>query len=366
MAGEIHSLEIFAAGTHNAKSGKVTVTIGDLDQIVEAFEALNGTNIVKPHLKLGHTDAQAWFGQQDGIPALGWISNVWREGKKLLANVSQVPDALLDLIRSERFHNVSSEVFWDAPIEHEGKRFPRVLSAVAILGVEMPAVKDLAGLASALFQTAPIHAFSASDGESVTIETETRKKENVMPGDTKPMGFTQEQVDALTESAVEKAVKTTKAEFAEAIASKDKELKVATDRAEEAEAELKKVRVTAAASEAEHIVDAAIKDGKLQKKQKEFAVAMLTASTTKVKFGEGEKTMTELFKDFLEASGKVIETGEKGGHEPAPEGATASQKVDTAVKALMSEDSKLNYSQAFDRVIANDPELAAEYSANQS
>src|SRR5688572_19598529 len=109
MAGTIQRLEIFGAGTHNAVTGKVTITENDLDNIVTAFDAFKGTNLVRPHLKLGHTDAQKWFGQKDGIPALGWIDKVWREGRNLLADIRDVPDALIDMFRQGRYHNVSAE-----------------------------------------------------------------------------------------------------------------------------------------------------------------------------------------------------------------------------------------------------------------
>ena len=50
MPGTIDRLEIFAAGTWKpATGGSVTVTEQHLDEMVHAFHALEGTNIVKPH-----------------------------------------------------------------------------------------------------------------------------------------------------------------------------------------------------------------------------------------------------------------------------------------------------------------------------
>ena len=189
-----------------------------------------------------------------------------------------------------------------------------------------------------------------------------------MPGDDKVLGFTQVQVDGLIESAVDKAVKAAKAEFEAGVKASAKELEVATTRAETAEAELVKVRVSATQAEATHIVEAAIKDGKLQKKQKEFAVALLTASDTKVKFGDGEKSMNEVFKEFIEASGTVIDKKELTGEQQGSGGGdlTAGQKVDAAVKKMQSENANLDYSTAFDRVMADDSALAEEYRLNQS
>lgn len=366
MAKTINNLEIFAAGTHNAMSGKVTVTEADLDKIVDAFNSLEGTNIVKPHLKLGHTDAQKWFGQKDGIPSLGWIVRVWREGKKLLANVANVPDALIDMIKGGRYHNVSAEIFWNAGIEHEGQTFSRVLSAVSILGVEMPAVKTLEGLAGALFQAKQIHQFS--DVSAIEL-TSTEEGGSEMPDKvdkTVVAIYSQDQTDALIASAVDKALKEQEAKFADDKKSAGKELEVMEARAKTAEKEVGEVKAAAAVAEATTLVDQSIKDGKLLPKQRDFALAALSAKDTKLAFGEkGEtKSMPELFKEFLECSGKVIDTSEQGdGKTKTVEFSNAAEEVDHKVKALRSEDAtgKLDYGQAFDKVLAGDADLNKRY-----
>ena len=369
MPGSIQNLEIFGAGSHSAQTGRVTVSESDLDQIVDAFNSLNGTNIVKPHLKLGHTDAQNWFGQKDGIPSLGWITRVWRQGTKLLADINDVPDSLLDMIRSKRFHNVSAEVFWDAPIEHDGRRFARVLSAVAILGVEMPAVKDLAGLASAMFQAGPIHQFS--DGTAIELQA-TTEKDDPMPDpvkDANPAIFSQAQHESLVEAAVAKAVKDAEAKFAEDTVGLKKELEVANARADQAEVEITKVAAAATSAQATTLVDQAIKDGKMLPKQRDFALAALTATDTKVKFGDKgeEKSMPELFKEFLEASGKVVDTSEKGdGKGKVIEYSTVAEEVDGKVKASMAESKDLDYAKAFDAVLAADDDLRVRYAESQA
>src|SRR5690242_4388571 len=131
MPGVIQNLEIMSAGTHNASTGKVTITEGDLDAMVSAFTDLQGTNIVKPHLKLGHSEAQKWFGNTKGVPTLGWVDKIWRQGTKLFANIRDVPTALLDMIRAGRYHNVSVEAYGpDAKIEKDGKVYSHVLSAI--------------------------------------------------------------------------------------------------------------------------------------------------------------------------------------------------------------------------------------------
>lgn len=371
MAGTLTNLEIFASGTHRAATGTVTVTDEDLDKIVDAFNSLQGSNIVKPHLKLGHTDAQNWFGQKDGIPSLGWITKVVREGKKLLADVTDIPDALVNMIKSNRFHNVSAEIFWDAPIKHNGRQFSRVLSAVSVLGVEMPAVKDLAGLAEALFKEEPIHQFT--DGEVTEIGS-LMEGDVPMPGAKDTAGstliYSQEQHESLVEAAVAKAVKEAEVKFTEEKGSLTEEAKVLTQRAEQAEAEITKVKAEAAQQEATALVDTAIKDGKLLPKQRDFALAALSATDTKVKFGDKgeEKSMPEIFKDFLAASGKVIDTEEKGdGKNKQTEFSTAAEEVDYRVKTFMAEskDADIGYGVALDKVLASDADLRSRYAESQ-
>lgn len=360
MAKMIRNLEIFGAGNHRASTGPITVTEDDLNDIVDAFEALKDTNIVKPHLKLGHTDAQAWFGQKDGIPTLGWITRVWKQGLKLLADIDNVPDVLIELIEAKRFHNVSAEVFMDAPIEHNGRQFRRVLSAVALLGVEMPAVKDLAGLASALFKTEPVHQFA--DGNAISLEA-TKETITMPDKDTKVVAaFSQEQVDALVGAAVTKATEVNDATHVAAADSAKAELEVANKRADTAEQTLTDVRATALTAEAATLVDKAIKDGKLLPKQRDFALAALSATDVKVKFGDGEKTMAEVFKEFLDAQGQVIDPGEKGdGSNKQVEFSSAAHEVDHKTKAIMKEDAKATYSDAMDRVLADDADLRDRY-----
>jgi len=346
----ISNLQIFGAGTHNAMSGKVTITEADLDEMVSAFTALTPTNIVKPHLKLGHTDAQKWFGQKDGIPALGWIEKVWRIGTKLYADVRDVPSVLIDLIRQGRYHNVSAEVY--SGIEHDGKKFPWVLSAVSLLGVEMPAVKDLAGLAAALFQAGPLNQFADIRPDTITLSKEEKSM------------FTQEQVDSLIAAAVAKVTGEVKGEFEAKIEDLEAKLEVAVKASDATKAELETVRINAAQAEASALVDNAIKDGKLLPKQRDFAIAALSSGDAKLKFGKDEKSTAEMFKEFLAASGKVIDTSEQaGGQYKKAEYSNAADEVDGKVKELIEADTsgKLNYSVALKKVLASDPALKTRY-----
>lgn len=359
MAGEIKRLEIFAAGTWApSNAGKMTVTEANLDEMVSHFQELQGSNVVKPHLKLGHTDAQKWFGQDVGIPTLGWVERVWREGNKLFADIANVPDALLDLIRQKRFHNVSVEVFTPGQVEFNGKKLGHVLSAIAILGTEMPAVKDLAGLAAALFATQ----FASPVAEKPVTFTSERN-ETAM--------FTQEQVDSLIAAAVSRITAELTAKFQEIGAAQVTELAVVRARAESAEAAVAKQATDFAQAQAVATIEAAIKDGKLMPAQKDMAMAFMTSMTGPIKFGGTEKPASVLFSEFIGGLGKQVDLKEKGKTaDGAPaEFATAAAEVDAAVQAHMTKvtasGGTADYAVSFAAVKAANPTLMTRYAAGE-
>jgi len=354
MPGEIKRLEIFGAGTWKPGNGQtVTISESDLDEIVSNFAALNGTNIVKPHLKLGHTEAQKWFGQSVGIPTLGWINRVWREGKKLYADIANVPSALMDMIKNGHYHNVSAEVFPPGVIEHEGKKYGSVLSAVAILGTEMPAVKDLAGLASALY------------ADQFTAQTSAAPI--IFSSEVDPAMFTQEQVDSLIAAAVAKA----KGEFESANTAKFSDLNAQvttlTARAEAAEAKITEQATQFANAQMEQMVDEAIRAGRMLPKQKDQALAFGRSLKGTINFGGAEKPAHEAFKEFLNTFGAQVNTTEQFASRDPNQAqttnfATAAQEVDHLTRqAVSASNGAVNYSTAMRQVLAGNTALAERY-----
>ena len=352
MPGKISRLEIFAAGTWTPGNGEETVFHeSDLDAMVEAFAALHGTNVVRPHLKLGHTDAQKWFGQSVGIPTLGWIDRIWREGRKVFADVSNVPEALLDMIKSQRYHNVSAEIFPPGVIEHEGKKFGPVLSAVALLGTEMPAVKDLAGLASALFaDPAP-----RPDKAPIIFSKEVQQSM-----------FTQEQVDSLIAAAVSKAVGEANAASASKFSSAEAEIVTLRARAEAAEAKLTEQSARFAEAEMTSLVDTAIKEGRLLPKQRDQVLGFGRSLKGTLNFGGAEKPATEAFKEFLATFSKQVETSEQGSGKNAQRDgmnfSTAAQELDHKANLAVEESAgKIQYGEAVRNILRTDTDLAGRY-----
>lgn len=129
----LKGVEIFSAGKWNGDD----YTESDLDEMVRAY-AENQT--ARPSIKLGHDKNQKLL-QKDGMPSGGIVSALYRVGAKLKADFADVPAKLATLIERKAYRKVSSEVFWN--INFNGKTYPRMLSAVSLLGGDMPAVNCL-------------------------------------------------------------------------------------------------------------------------------------------------------------------------------------------------------------------------------
>lgn len=131
---DIAGVEIFSAGTWNGDE----YTLDDLNSMVSNFDELRSG--LKPYLKLGHDEEQDLI-QTDGLPAAGWIERLYVMGDKLVADFSQIPKTVYELIKSGGYKKVSSEIFWNLKIGE--KVYSKVLAAVALLGADTPAVMNL-------------------------------------------------------------------------------------------------------------------------------------------------------------------------------------------------------------------------------
>lgn len=356
MAKDLLGVEIFSTGTFtpggSAKGRKVTITSADLDEMVQSFQELVPIGGFTPVLKLGHAEAQRFMGQASGAPNLGIVKMIRRVGNKIIADFANVPDAVMDLIRLKRFRNVSVEIV--PSIEFDGRTFANVLTAVALLGAELPAVKGLKELAAMMFTEAEVSPVQADTIVSYEWEREKMPDTNL----------TQDQHEALLEAAVTKAVAVAKAEFASGSEKLTAERDAAMAEVKTGAAKFSAFQTEVATKEAAAMVDGAIKAGKLLPKQKDAAMAFATNLTGTVKFGNEEKSMTVLFADFLGAMPSKVDLGEKGGSnvdEKGEEYADANTKVVALIEAARKADKELSYSDALKGVLASDEELKLAY-----
>lgn len=137
----IDKLEVFAVGRWNGYLFKKE----DLVSIANAFGNLK--EFVQPPVKLGHNEEQAL---KDGDFALGWIEDLWvdkdEKGKdKLYAKITDVPEIVYKAVQRKLYRKVSIELDFGA--EHKGRYYAYVLTGVALLGAQLPAVSTLSDIA---------------------------------------------------------------------------------------------------------------------------------------------------------------------------------------------------------------------------
>lgn len=158
--------EIFASGKWNGMS----FTTADLENIVTAFNQLK--DVHKVPLKFGHNDEQPFT---DGQPALGWVDSVWVENDILFAKFTDVPDAVFSAMSNKLYRHVSIEL--DMAVQHAGADYELVLSGVALLGADIPAVNILKDLTAYMSKQKERIAFSGKrktftyeDTDMATVE----------------------------------------------------------------------------------------------------------------------------------------------------------------------------------------------------
>lgn len=143
--------EIFAVGKWN----NFEFTLNDLRKMATSFNSLK--DVLQVPLKFGHNDDQQ---MTDGQPALGWISDVFLKGEKLVAEFSDIPDIVYNAMQKGLYKNVSVELDFD--VNYKNSFYDFVLTGVALLGADLPAVNTLNDLTKYMTRDS-IHAFSRTE-----------------------------------------------------------------------------------------------------------------------------------------------------------------------------------------------------------
>lgn len=134
-------VEILAPGKWSGVvGGTVNITHANLADIVTSFSALK--ELIDVPLKFGHNKEQK---MTDGQPSIGWVDSVWiNDAGKLMAKFVNLPTIVANAFKNKLYRNVSIEAIFD--VEHKGNKYGTVLTAVALLGADMPAVNTLSDL----------------------------------------------------------------------------------------------------------------------------------------------------------------------------------------------------------------------------
>lgn len=172
MTCTINDIEIFGTGTWKG----IVWKRDDLVQIAENYNALRDR--FEPPLKIGHYNAivEASHSQDDSMPAIGWATSLrvvdQPNGAKLIADFSDVPKMVRDVIARRGYRRVSAEIYSDFVDGATGKRYGRVLRAVALLGAELPEVKTLKDVLLLYGEPRPM---AGTPGEYVVICTDSEQ-----------------------------------------------------------------------------------------------------------------------------------------------------------------------------------------------
>lgn len=141
---DIAGVELLAVGRwkgHNCPKDGCEFTQKMLDQLVTAYDATK--DALQAPVKLGHNDDQALL-QADGLPAAGWVTNLRRDGDKLLGDLEKVPSQIADLMTAGAYRTRSAELMPNLDVA--GETYPLVFTGLALLGEDLPAVQSLADI----------------------------------------------------------------------------------------------------------------------------------------------------------------------------------------------------------------------------
>jgi hypothetical protein len=234
------------------------------------------------------------------LPAAGWIENLRRIGTKLVADFKDIPKKIFDIIQAHGYKGKSAEIFWD--IDVNGKKYPRLLKAVAILGIDQKAVQSINDLVSNYEATfgEMVKGYEGAVEARIYDSSEIRKEEDDKMDELQVKLATAEKSYAEALSKIK--------EVSDALEVANAALATAEKRAEGAEFKLAEFAQAEAIRKVVATVDKLIAEAKLAPAKKEYAIALLSgiskAGEKKYKLGEKEYSMEEIAMELLEG-GKV-------------------------------------------------------------
>jgi len=136
--------------------------ISTLDEIVKNTNALITAGVIEPPVKLGHNEEQTLL-QSDGYPAAGYVTQVYRVGNQIFADVKDMPKKIADLIEKRAYSKISAELYQEFKHPETQENLGYVLRAIAFLGADIPEVKgigDITRLYNSEKQTANVLSFA--------------------------------------------------------------------------------------------------------------------------------------------------------------------------------------------------------------
>lgn len=328
-------MEVFAAGTWNGD----TFSEQDLQDIAKNFNELKDS--VKPFLKLGGVDPHKDLVHQ---PAIGWVDSLRVSSGKLIASIKDIPKIVFEAIKRKLYRRVSSELYQG--FKAQGKNYNYVLRAVALLGASVPAVSTLKDLTAYLSEQ-----LSAESVKQFTFNEEDFKK---MPDNDDALKIKEFEEKLKTEEAARKSAEEQLAkEQAEFKAFKEQQVKVLRD------GNIEAIRA---------FCEEGVKAGKIPPFVRDAIFPK--DKPPMLSFSEDNSVLLpfEVLRDVFSKT-TVIDFSEQGvdGEKArkAEAGKGVGEIVDSRAKEFMKKDGIKNYSDAVQKVLAEDEKLAADYAIDR-
>jgi hypothetical protein len=163
----IKNVPIIEAGKWH--QGNTEITEADLDDMVENYQATKAR--LKPWIYLGsHSSKKEMEKSAIGVPFFGALENIRRVGKALVADLSELPQKVYDLIAAGAYRRPSIELWrtWKDTVTDSVRK--NVLSGVALLGADQPASNTLPLKIGTLDDVAALYASGGDDVSKLFLD----------------------------------------------------------------------------------------------------------------------------------------------------------------------------------------------------
>ena len=335
MKTDTHTIEreIFAVGKWNGMSFNAAA----LDDFVSAFDTLK--SVLRVPLKLGHEDKEPL---KKGQPALGWVEKIWRKGNVLMGRFTDVPDVVYSAMQ-KRYPKVSIEASWN--VRYKGDLYKRVMTGVALLGADIPAVNTLDDL----------HTYMSAD-QGFSWDGQACFSANLNEGGNDMPTVEELQAQLAQRDAEFKAAQTDAAAKVKAAEDKAKEL---DDKITALQKEGDEAKFTAAVEAVTQDLEKLVKEKKLIPGKRDELVKSITDDATLQQVQFAAKTLGD-----MKVTAEGVDTDEQGKGGAGDRADDNKDDVQEVLQGKISEfraTHKVSVKEATEEVLAANPELAKEY-----
>jgi hypothetical protein len=325
-------VEIFSVGKWNG----IDFDRSDLQLMAAAFDKLKENH--KVPLKFGHNDEQPFT---DGQPALGWTDSLEVVDDKLVANLTDVPEVVFSAVQNKLYRHVSIEL--DFGVNYKGDHYPFVISGIALLGADIPAVNNIGDLTKYMARKL--------DSSKRAAFTAITQKQTFKVGDPMDIKEMQAKLEAMEKKLIDKDsqladLAADKAKFERSTTDLQAKVKLQEEAAKKAHFERKKTELTDAA-------EALVKEGKIAPAQREAFMAQYKDDDSVIESMESNLKVLGMFSKSNE--------GEQGSNQDANEKGKNPAEVLFSRAKKHQVDKGVDFKTARDAVMSADPDLAREY-----